>query len=313
MSFTSLKGFTSLADNLPDDHLRANIISFFDYGFLEKGNFHNVRIPTSGQYGGSKHKLELTNDPRYNDGQVWQGFRANWVWQSGVTGNPVQISGVNVNGTFQPSSGIGPYSFYVDYPNGRVVFNSPISKTAAVTAEYSYKYANVVDANEFSFYRQLQDGSLRVDSPNFTNPASGNWATLPENRLQLPVIGVEVTSARSCKPYAIGGGQWMDTRVIFHVLGENDKQASKLATAIVMQNEKTINTFSVAAISQGNLSPLDYKGSIAPGALTHPQMTDSFPYSKISFLNVNSPEGQWLNSVYYIPVTATAQMIVGNI
>ena len=81
MSFTSLKGFTSLADNLPDDHLRANIISFFDYGFLEKGNFHNVRIPTSGQYGGSKHKLELTNDPRYNNGQVWQGFRANWVWK----------------------------------------------------------------------------------------------------------------------------------------------------------------------------------------------------------------------------------------
>jgi hypothetical protein len=313
MSFVDLKGFSSIGENLPDDHLRANIVSFFDYGFLNKGNFHNIRIPTSGQYGGSKHKLELTKDPRYTAGQVWQGHRANWVWQSGVTGSPVQISGVNVNGTFYPSSTSGAYSHYIDYPNGRVIFNSAISQTATVTAEYSHKYANIVDANQFSFYRQLQEGSLRVDSANFTNPTSGNWATLPENRLQLPVVAVEVTTAKSLRPYAIGGGQWLDTKVIFHVLAENDKQASKLAMAITMQNDKTINTFNVQSISQNNKSPLDYKGSKVDGCLTHPQMTDLYPSAKISFSRMNSPQGQWLNSVYYVPVTCTAEMVVCNI
>ena len=313
MSFTDLKGFDSIAQNLPDDHLRANIISYFDYGLLNKGNFHNVRIPSSGQYGGTKHKLELTKDPRYTNGQVWQAYRGNWVWQSGLDTTSIQVSGVNVNGTFYPLSTAGAYSHYVDYKNGRIIFNSAISTSATVTAEYSYKYANVVDANEFSFFKQLQEGSLRIDSPNFTNPSSGNWATLPENRLQLPVIAVEVTNAHSFAPYQIGGGQWMRTKIIFHVMAEDQKQASKLATAVAMQNDKTISTFNVGLVSQNNRSPLDYRGSIASGALTHPQMVDAYPYRKISFINMRPAEGQWLNAVYYVPVSCTAEVVIPNI
>lgn len=313
MSFTDLKGIDSYGENLVDDHIRANLISFFDWGFINKNAFHNVTIPTSGQYGGSKHKLELTNDPRYTNGQVWQAFRGNWVWQSGLTTNPIPFSGVNVGGVFRPLSGVGPYSHYVDYPNGRVIFNTAISETSNVTAEYSYKLVNVVDAYQTKFFRDLQENSFRLDSPEFTNPSSGNWAVTPENRLQLPAVAVEVTNAKKYTPLQIGGGQIVKTKVIFHVLSESDKQASHIATIIGMQNEKTNNTFNVNSVSQGNRSPLDYRGSIASGALTHPQMVDAFNYRKISIIDMNSQEGQWLNNVFYIPVSFNAEVRLPNI
>ncbi len=313
MSFTELKGLDSYGENLIDDQIRANLISFFDYGFLNKNAFHNIRIPSSGQYGGNKHKLELVNDPRYTQGKVWQGFRSNWVWQSGLTVDSIPFSGVNVNGVFQPLSGTGPLSHYVDYPNGRIVFNSAISITSTVTAEYSHKLVNIIDGNDVGFIRELQTGSFRLDNPNFANPSSGNWATNPQNRVQLPVGAIEVTNAKTYQAYNIGGSQYVRTKVIFHVLAENDKVANHISTIIGMQNEKTNNTFDVNQISQNNRSPLDYRGSVASGALTHPQMVSNYPWLKMSLINMNSTEGQWINNLYYTPVSCTVEVVLPNI
>ncbi len=311
MSGTSFKGFDGIGDNVLDDHLRANLISFFDWGFLEKKNYENVHIPSSGQYGGSKHKLELTKDPRYSTGCVWQANRSNWVWQSGL--NNIQVSGVNVNGQFYPNSTVGAYSHYIDYNNGRIIFNSPIATSANVTAEYSPKHINILDANQVDFFRQIQSNAVRLDDPKFSNPSSGNWALLPENRIQIPMIGVEVTSAISLEPYQIGLGQLVKTKVIFHVATDNNKKTAKIVQQLACQNDSTVLTFDANQISQNNLSPLNYKGDIAQGALTHPQMVAAYPHRKIYLTNFQSPEGQWINNLYYVPVVFTTQVYVSNI
>jgi hypothetical protein len=81
---TFLKGFSNLGDATLTNQIRENLIQYFDYGLLEKGNFSNISIPTTGYYGGSDHTLRLVDDPRYSAGQVWEGFKSNWVWQSGM-------------------------------------------------------------------------------------------------------------------------------------------------------------------------------------------------------------------------------------
>jgi hypothetical protein len=313
MPFTEFKGLTNYGENLVDDHLRANLISFFDWGFIQTGAFHNITIPSSGNYGGNKHQLQLVKDPRYTNGQVWQANRGNWVWQSGTNYSAIQVSGVEVNGSFCPLSGVGPYSHYVDYPNGRIIFNTAISQTATVKAQYSTKLVNVVDANQFKFTRQIQEGSININDSNFSNPSSGNWAINPENRIQLPAVAIEVTNDRNLSPLMIGGGQYFRNKVIFHVLAESEKEASHIATIITMQNEKTNETFNVNSISQNNLSPLNYRGSIASGALTHPQMTAAYPYRKITMYDFGAPTGQWLNSVYYVPVQCRTEVQLPNI
>lgn len=313
--YTELKGFSNIGENLLDDQLRANLISYFNWSLLNKGNFHNVRIPASGQYGGSKETLSLIKDERYTNGQVWQAFRNNWVWESGLTCStqPIAISGVYVNGTFYSSATSGTYSHYIDYPRGRVVFNTAIPTTSVVKAEYSYKYINVTDANEVPFIRQLQNGSFRLDSSTFASASSGEYAISPDKKIQTPAIAIDVTSNVTFEPYQLGGGQYTRTKVICHVMADSEKTATKIATILAMQNEKGIYTFDVNQISNNNLSPLNYRGSIASGALTHPQMVDRFTWRKLGITKVTPQEGAWLDSIYYVPVSFRAEVILNNI
>ena len=129
---TKLANLSNAQDVTLSNILLDNLIAFYDWGFLDRGSFYNIKIPQSGIYGGDRHKLRLVDDPNYNDGQVWEGYRKNWVWESGInatTTQPTSISGVFVDGTFYATGNLSK-PFYVDYPNGRVVFDSAIATTS---------------------------------------------------------------------------------------------------------------------------------------------------------------------------------------
>lgn len=262
--------------------LQDNLIELFDWGLIDAGGFTNVSIPTEGQFGGDKHNLRLVDDPRYISGQVWEGFRSNWVWQSGLsctdqpktltrlTPNAVDypnssyspgVSGVFVGGIFRPASGVGPYKHHIDYPNGRIVFDTAISTTSTVTAEFSYKWAKVTKAND-DFFREIQYRSDRADG-DFTLEGSGDWSQLADTRLQLPAVALEVVKARSLKPYALGGlTHYVNTDVLFHVLAEDDYERDKLLDIISLQEDNIYPLFDSDMIGRNNAFPLDYRGMI---------------------------------------------------
>lgn len=100
---TKLSSVTNVQDSTISNILLDNFINFYDWGFVDRGSFYNINIPQSGIYGGDRHKLRRSDDPRYTDGQVWEAYRQNWVWESGIDGTdqqPINISGVYVDGTF---------------------------------------------------------------------------------------------------------------------------------------------------------------------------------------------------------------------
>src|SRR5579859_2905287 len=101
---TQLKGVTDIGRPLLTEMLESNISQFFQWGLLNVGNFFQVRIPTSGAYGGDFSRLRLGDDPNFPAGQVWEGVRKDWVWESGLNYavQPIQISGVYVNGSYYP-------------------------------------------------------------------------------------------------------------------------------------------------------------------------------------------------------------------
>ena len=66
-----LNKISNIGDSTISSLIQDNMIEHFDWGFMDAGGFVNVEIPTSGLYGGDKHKLRLVDDPRYTDGQVW--------------------------------------------------------------------------------------------------------------------------------------------------------------------------------------------------------------------------------------------------
>ena len=281
---TKLANLTNAQDSTLSNILLDNFILFYDWGFLDRGSFYDVSVPQSGIYGGDRHKLRLVDDPNYSEGQVWEGYRQNWVWESGVDGTtqqPIAISGLFVDNTFYATGNVSK-PFYIDYPNGRVVFDTAITSTSNVHLEYSHKWVQVIPAEGVPWFRQIQQGSFRSDE-GFDVAGSGGWAQLGQTRVQLPAVAVEVVPARSLEGYQLGGGQWLNTDVVFHVITANHWECANLVDSILYQNDRSIDLFNPTTVAISGVSPFNYRNELTENAIPsglYPNLVDNFHYKR---------------------------------
>lgn len=295
MSF--LKGISTFGDATITTHVRENLISFFDNGLVEKSGFVNVEIPTTGYYDGLEHRLRPVSDPRYNDGQVWEGFRSNWVWQSGngaltsTDSSYPGVSGVYINDTFYPTSTDGDYAHHINHPLGRVIFDTAISTNSRVECSYSYKYVNVTRVDGLEWFKQIQINSERADNANFISN-SGEWGILGDNRLQLPAIGIELVNSRRMIGYQLGGGQTIFTDFLFHCVAEDAYDRDHLMDIVMLQNDKIIRAYDLNDISSNNAFPLDYRGVPVSGALLYENLISDYEGNHIRLIDAG------IDSVY---------------
>lgn len=283
---TQLRGFQNSQDITLSNILLRNFISFYDWGFIDKGGFTNVKIPSTGMYSGDKHKLQPVTTPNYPNGKVWQAFKSNWMWESGVSiGSPVSISGIYVNNTFRAvGNNVQPY--YINYPQGQVVFNNAIATTDNVTIEYTYKWLNVVPANDIPFFRQIQQFSNRIDN-KFTSK-TGEWVQLGETRVQTPTLAVEVIPPRDFKGFQLGGGQWVHNDIIFYVVAENSWECSNLLDQITFQNDRVITLYDPNKVAESGALPLNYRNELTAAALPsgmYPSLVQNFKYKDCYIFN----------------------------
>jgi hypothetical protein len=294
MSYLSLKGFNSVFEATLNNELQDNVVEFLDWALLEKGNYMNVTLGELSSDNQDYSKLRISSNPAYPSGQAWEGFRANWVWQSGVSYNPPPIvgnnnarpgiSGVYVNNTFYPSSTSGTYAHKVDYYHGRIIFDNPIPVNSTVRAEYSYKYINVIYADMLPWISEIQYSSLNLGK-DFDTLNKGMYDLPMEGRVQLPVIAVEIVPRRTMRGYQLGGGQWVDTDVLFHCIAEDEYTRNKLIDILSFQNDKTIYMFDSNRISQSGAFPLDYRGFPVSGAMRYPELISNFYRGSVRLKN----------------------------
>lgn len=292
MTFQPLKGISGIFDSTLNNDIQDGLIEYFDWALLNIGNYFNVTANETATNNQNMSRLRLSSNDSFSSGQVWEGFRKNWVWQSGINPpgfdapivgtnhNFPGISGVYVNNKFHPTSGAGPFSHYVDYFNGRVIFNTPIATGSVVKAEYSYKYVNVLYANNMPWYRELQVRSSKPTSV-FLDPDDGDWNIPPESRVQLPFIAIEIVPNRTFKGYQLGGGQWVYTDVLFHCVAEDEMTRNKLVDIVSLQNEKIIHLFNSNEINKNKEFPIDYRGMPVPSALRYPDLVNKYNGGKL--------------------------------
>jgi hypothetical protein len=325
--FQQLKGFNSVFDSTLNNEILDSIVEYFDWALLEKGNYFNTTSGELAPNGLDYSELRASSNDHYSSGQVWEGFRKNWVWQSGISydaaplvglndANP-GVSGVYVNGQFKPNTITGTYEHYIDHFNGKVVFNSPIPTGSTVQVEHSYKWINVCYANNLPWIREIQKNTLQPDS-TFKNLSDGQWDVPPELRLQLPTIAVEIVPSRTFKGYQLGGGQFVYTDVIFHCLAESEIVRNKLIDIVSLQNDKSIYIFNSNAISANTHPasgfPLDYRGVPVSGALRYPDLVEAYPGGKLRFSNVRVQEMMTFESnIYGGIVRITTEGVKSNI
>ena len=285
--FSPLKGFDSIHDFSLNNNIQDALIEYFDWALLDKGNYFNVTKGELSPNGEDMSRLRMSSNDSYVSGQVWEGFRKNWIWQSGVSGvgmdspivgsdpNNPGISGVYIDDQFEPSSGVGTYAHSIDYFNGRVIFDSPIPTGSVVQAEYSYKFVNVVYANNVPWLKEIQPDTVQPNSA-FEEVSTGPWDVPPETRLQLPAIAFEISPIRRFKGYQLGGGQWIYTDVIAHCIAEDELTRNMLVDIISLQSDKTVFMIDSDALHSDNKYPINDYGSPNPSALLYPDMIDQY-------------------------------------
>jgi len=291
-TFQPLKGISGVFDSTLNNDIQDGLIEYFDWALLEKGNYFNVTANETSANGEDMSRLRLSSNDSYAAGQVWEGFRQNWVWQSGISvaghDNPIVgtdhdapgISGVYIDNAYYPTSTVGDYAYHVDYFNGRVIFNNAIPTDSTVKAEHSYKYINVLYANNMPWYKELQTRTLQPTA-GFLDSDNGAWNIPPENRAQLPLIAIEIVPNRTFKGYQLGGGQFVYTDVLFHCIAEDEVTRNKLVDIISLQNDKTIHVFNSNKINTNQEFPLDYKGVPIPSALRYPDLIEKYNGGKL--------------------------------
>lgn len=322
---TNLKGFTSVFQYTLNNDILDGLVEFFDYALLEKGNYFNVSLNEQAPDGQDYSRLRSVEEPRFTNGQAWEGFRSNWVWQTGVAYSPSPttfnnsgypgISGVYVDDTFYPHNTAGDYAHHVDYQNGRIVFDSAIPTGSKVQAEYSYKWINVGYACNLPWLRQIQQNSNQPDT-NFIDGKDSDVQIPPEAKIQLPTIAIEVVPSRRFKGYQLGGGQYVYTDVLFHCIAEDEITRNTLVDIVSLQNDKTIQLFNTNKIHEDGVYPLDYRGVPVSGAKEYPEIVLSEDYNggNLRLTNVQVQDMIAINSnIYGGIVRMTTEGIKANI
>lgn len=279
----SLINTTLVTDSLVSDQLETNLIYWLNYELLGTCAYYNISASTSGAYGGLASKLRLSDDPNFSSGRVWESFRKQWVWQSGVQcsfGQPVQISGVYVNNVFRPTSGTDAYSFKVDYPNGRIIFTSGISTSSTVKAEYSCNHYQVYNSDSPWWY-DVQRNSFRVDDASFLITASGFWSRPPESRIQLPAVIVKATANMNKMPRQLGNlACYHEQDVKFFIIAETNRDLKWMVDTITNQSEATHECFDVNRMVASGVHPLSSDGSINNIGLNYPDLVSRYSWNR---------------------------------
>jgi hypothetical protein len=274
-TYSRLKGISDISESTLSDQLQSNMIEFFNWGMLCIGAFGNVQANASGvyPYNADMSRLVPINDRNYLTGQVWQGGRQDWVWESGVEYpiQPIQVSGVWINNVFYNINTTGTYAHTVDYPQGRIIFDNPLNLTDDVHTSFAYRLYTF-QSDDKQWFKQVMFNSLRVDDPQFIQFGSGVWDVLAINRVQLPAVVVEIVPRRQMFGFELGGTTTIHQDILFHIFTENPYDRKTITDIISYQKDKTLPLFDKNLIAKANAFPLTSNGSIASGAKCFPDL-----------------------------------------
>jgi hypothetical protein len=253
--------------------LEDNVKSFLDWSFLNIGGFINVGIPistTSGPY-----KLTpISGDPSVVYPRTWESTRKDWIYETGVTYNnthPTNISGINLNGTFLPApTGSGAYTFWINYPLGRVTFNNNIAANSNITLAYSFRFVQVYKANENSWWKDIQDNQY-----NPSNVLAGSGTSYLANGMQLPAIVIETAPRSISIPHELGStANILRQDLLLHIFTENPVQRNNLIDIMLKQKDKTLNLYNINKLVKNNRQSLNYRGEANSNRLNYDQIVN---------------------------------------
>lgn len=286
---TCFKGVNNISEDLLLNILEANFKMYFDWAFLNIGAWMDANIGNDTIYGiHSPSRLIAVNDPSYQDGRVWQGIRKDWVWEQNVSYNntsPLDISSVLLNNTTTVAK---TGNFIVNYPLGRIIFNSALPISSKVDLEHSYRLVQTHRSSESPWFNILQYSSLNTANQDIKRTEDGEWAIGANHRIQLPAIVIESVPRSRSRPYEIGNNLlWLEQDIAFYVYAETKNDRNKILDILRLQQDVTLQLYDTNQLAQNDQYPLDYHGDIKNNPLMYPDIVQNYSWRKCLIKNVN--------------------------
>jgi len=295
----------NLVDNLILNTLEVNLKAYLDHAFLDIGAFTNIDIDQENIFNSSVSTLTLSDDQDFPSGSVWNGMRKDWVYETYVNYNgvsPISINSININGS-EITTG-----FNVDYINGRIILDTPISTDSVVKASYSYRNVQVNRASDVPWWRLLQFNSLDTDTIINTN---GDWSIGPYHRIQMPSIVIDSVPRSRNLPHELGSNSLrIEQDVIFNVLSETKNDRNQLLDILRLQHDSKINLYDLNKSAENDVLPLDYRGYINPNGQIYTDILANYYWAGVYFKNTTLSEVQSINiGLYEGLVRSTVEII----
>ena len=260
-----------------------NLKLFLDDFFISRGFFDTVASGETNYNGVNQSQLlPVQNDPLYplDSGSVvhiWQGYRRNWVSESGVqqvhpnvTG-PILSSGVYINGVFfgpQPfNSGAGE-GVAIDRLNGRVIIESGLPATSTVEVEHSYKEVWVDTISRDMITNQITaiDNDRRVIVNNLPSTPSGEMG-------QLPMVLMEIRDLDNPQGLQLGGGIIFRPSINLHVVSNDRYSKDEIIDALTLRAYNTVKMIDLDAAPQERFT---HEGNYGSGYRTYSDLTSNY-------------------------------------
>lgn len=281
----SFMGVDGIGSTQIINELENNYKSFLDWGFLSAGGFTNVNRPTTNIASFDLHKLKPTKDNNRVANTVWQTPRKDWVHETGISYNnasPINISGIYVNGSFYPGpTGNATIGYSLNYPDGQVVFNSPVAPSSAVEMNYSYRNVQVYKTEQFPYWREIQFKSLE-NRTGFNLSDKGDFSISADQRVQLPAVVLETIARSNSKPFRLGDKSlYVQQDLLLHILADNPQDKNNITDILRLQEDRVIWLYNTDEIVKSGIYPLNYNGS---------KNVNGQNYYTI----VNDPKYQWI-------------------
>lgn len=289
-----LQHINNYVDQLILNTLEVNLKAFLDNAFLHIRAWTDIKPNKNTIYNTTNpDRLSSIKDPSYADGCVWKGFRKDWLWERESFAGQDSIPNVIIT----VNNSVITNGFHIDYPNGRIVFANPISTTATVKAQYSYRNIQVYRSSDVPWWQLLQYGSLQP--PEIVNQ-SGEWSIGPHHRIQMPCIIIDSVPRSRNLPHELGSKSLrVEQDVIFNVISETKNDRNQLLDIIRLQQDNTIWLYDINKAAREDKLPLNYLGDKNTNGLTYTNLINQYKWAKTFFKNITLAEVQSIDKGLY--------------
>lgn len=313
-TFTKPSGY----DSITIDYSQHNK---YDNSFYYKIEYTDTYNPPASLYGDFPYQLKPTEVNGYKIGQVWQAFKKDWVWETGIeyypdpkycdNFSPINISGIYVNNNFLPGpTGVANSGYHINYPLGQIIFDKAIPKTSKVELNYSYRWCQVYKSSSDSSWKELQELTYSPN-PSLNQPSAGDYSISANHRIQMPCIIIEPSSRTSSKPYQLGDySQYQSQDFLLHVFTENSVDKNRICDIIRLQKDQIISLYDINKVVNFGVQPLNYDGSVNPNGLSYTELLSNYCWNKTMFKDFGFIDMESKNkNLYWCIIRLTSETI----